>query len=201
MPSVVRRRPLNACGGIAVDTATRARLVHANVLALDTAALLSLTAVFLEIQLQTEKFRDQLVIHALAGIDAGQVEFVGAALDFHAIPGGRFRQRRHEAGQVTWFQKGNAPFFKLPDTPLDLPVEVSHADYGAPRVTFQGAGDTLEGFPMEIQVSEAGEENGIIAPDDFSRANTLRKSLKSSDCRLNGGYPGINLSGVSHECV
>lgn len=98
MGSVVRSRPLDARSGITVDTATRARFVHAKVFALDTVAWLSLAAVFPEPETQPEGLLDQPIIDALPRSYAGQLEFVGTALDCDLILSGCFGKRTHQPG-------------------------------------------------------------------------------------------------------
>ena len=172
MHSVVCCRPLDACCGVAVDTSRRARFVHTNVFAFDTATAISLAAIFLEPQIKSKNLLDQLVVHALSWVYARQIEFVRTTLDYHSILSGYFGKETHKASQVFLLQKLNSPLFKLSKALLDLPIEMSRADDGARRVSFQRACNMPVCFMMEIKIGDAGKKDRIISPNDSVRADT-----------------------------
>jgi hypothetical protein len=133
VPLVIRPGSLKACHCIAVDASKQARIIHSDVLADGTKAVLTLARVLFNLQIQSEKSGDEFIIHALSGLYAVllQVEFISTAPDLHPAHRGMFREGSHQRskGLLTTRQEFNALFRQVADALLELAVQVSHAHH------------------------------------------------------------------------
>lgn len=208
MRGMVGTGAFEAGGGVAVLAAEQAGVVSADVFAGHAAAGGALGGVFLVGHIQAEHFLDVCIVHTLAGADAigSQVQVFGAAIDLQAVESGSLGQTAHEVREIGVGPAGvgddrQVGGLQPAQAGADLLVNVHDADHRTLGGALQGGGDLLVGFDVEAYAGLGREDDWVVAPDDFGRADQPGKLFEDLQGGGQGRSAGVELAGVIEDGV